>query len=143
MNIGREVGNVMHFSQQLDVLHKHISAQELPVEKRDSFDEQVILLEAYLGEDHFRKAYQTKRTLNLLSGVMAFPILLLIIGVIVYSKLNEDVDVFAYIFENTWIWIAAGVLLVAVLIVSLLFYIAKNKLYSKIYPALKHKLHID
>ena len=83
------------------------------------------------------------RTLNILSGIMAFPILLLIVGVIVYSKLNKEVNIFAFILENTYIWIGAGVLLAMILIVSLLFYITKNKLYYKIYPELKNKLHIN
>ncbi|GLB23941.1 hypothetical protein LXJ15735_01820 [Lacrimispora xylanolytica] len=142
MNIGREVGNVLHFSEQLDILHKHISFNELPVKKRDAFDEQCILLEEYLGEDNYKNVYKRMRTLNILSGVMAFPVLLLIIGVIVYSKLNEEVNIFAFILENTFLWIGAGVLLALILIVSLLFYITKNKLYNKIYPELKHKLNI-
>lgn len=142
MNVGREVGNVLHFSEQLDILHKHISINELPVKKRDTFDEQCILLEEYLGEDNYKNVYKKMRTLNILSGVMAFPILLLIIGVIVYSKINKDIDIFAFILENTIIWIAAGVLLAVILIVSLLFYITKNKLYNKIYPELKNKLNI-
>jgi len=143
MNIGREVGNVLHFSEQLDILHKHISLNELPVKKRDSFDEQCILLEEYLGEDNYKSVYKKMRTLNILSGIMAFPILLLIVGVIVYSKLNKEVNIFAFILENTYIWIGAGVLLAMILIVSLLFYITKNKLYYKIYPELKNKLHIN
>lgn len=142
MNIGREVGNVLHFSEQLDILHKHISFNELPVKKRDAFDEQCILLEEYLGEDNYKNVYKRMRTLNILSGVMAFPVLLLIVGVIVYSKLNEEVNIFAFILENTFLWIGAGVLLALILIVSLLFYITKNKLYNKIYPELKHKLNI-
>lgn len=142
MNIGREVGNVLHFSEQLDILHKHISLNELPVKKRDAFDEQCIHLEEYLGEDNYKNVYKRMRTLNILSGVMAFPVLLLIIGVIVYSKLNEEVNIFAFILENTFLWIGAGVLLALILIVSLLFYITKNKLYNKIYPELKHKLNI-
>jgi hypothetical protein len=142
MNIGREVGDVLHFSEQLDILHKHITLNELPVKKRDTFDEQCILLEEYLGEDNYKRVYKKMRTLNILSGIMAFPILLLIIGVIVYSKLNKDVDIFAFILNNTFLWIGAGVLLAVIVIVSLLFYITKNKLYNNIYPELKSKLHI-
>jgi hypothetical protein len=99
-------------------------------------------LEEYLGEDNYKKVYKKMRTLNILSGVMAFPILLLIIGVIIYSKINKDIDIFAFILENTIIWFAAGVLLAVICMVSLLFYITKNKLYNKIYPELKNKLNI-
>lgn len=142
MNVGREVGDVLHFSEQLDILHKHISLNELPVKKRDTFDEQCILLEEYLGEDNYKRVYKKMRTLNILSGIMAFPILLLIVGVIIYSKLNKEVDIFAFILNNTFIWIGAGVLLAIIVIISLLFYITKSKLYNKVYPELKSKLNI-
>ena len=142
MNVGREVGDVLHFSEQLDILHKHISLNELPVKKRDTFDEQCILLEEYLGEDNYKRVYKKMRTLNILSGIMAFPILLLIVGVIIYSKLNKEGDIFAFILNNTFIWIGAGVLLAIIVIISLLFYITKSKLYNKVYPELKSKLNI-
>lgn len=143
MNIGRAIGDMMQFSEQLDILHKHISLKELPVKKHDSFDEQCIILEEYLGENTYKKQYNKMKTLNLLSGVIAFPILFLIVAIIIYSKVNKDFNVFNFIIENPIIYVVSGILLVLVLILALLFSIAKRKLYSKIYPNLKDKLNIN
>lgn len=143
MNIGRAVGDVMQFSQELDILHKHISKRELPVQKRDSFDEQCIFLEEYLGGDTYKKQHKKMQMLNLLSGVVAFPILFLIVAIVVYSKMNKDFDVFRFIMENPFTYITAGILLLGVLVLALSFTLAKKKLYNKIYPDLKAKLKIE
>ncbi|WP_175406374.1 DUF6097 family protein [Bacillus sp. FJAT-27264] len=47
MNMGKTLLSSMEFSQELDLLHKHITNRELPVSKSDSFDKQCMLTYAY------------------------------------------------------------------------------------------------
>ncbi|MDU4962394.1 MAG: DUF6097 family protein [Sporomusaceae bacterium] len=142
MNPGRILAEALEFSQELDDLHKHISATNLPVKKSDSFDKQCLLLEDYLGGNAFRTYHKKMKTANMLSGVLAAPVLVAIVVFILIDKFNSDFNVFKFILDNPVIYILAGILLVAVLSVAWYFRHVKNKLYGEIYPAMKDRLNM-
>jgi hypothetical protein len=143
MNIGGTLSQTLEFSQQLDILHKHISKHELPVKKSDSFDKQCILLEEYIGETDFLNYYKIMKTANYLSGLIAAPVTIAVIIIVIYAKLNKDFNVGLFILNNPIIYVAAGILLVLVLLISMYFYLIKRKLYGRIYPSIKRKLNIE
>ncbi len=143
MNIGGTIKQTLEFSEQLDILHKHISKYELPVKKSDSFDKQCILLEEYIGQSDYLICYKKMKTANYLSGLIAAPVLIAVIIFYVYAKLNRDFDIAHFIINNSIIYIVAGVLFVLTLLISLYFYLTKRKLYGTIYPSLKKSLHIN
>lgn len=142
MNMGGILSQTLELSQQLDCLHKHITVHELPVKKSDDFNKQCILLEEYIGETDFVNCYKKMKTANLLSGLIAAPVTIAVILFVIYAKFNKDFNVFLFIFNNPIIYVAAGILLVLVLLISMYFYLIKRKLYGRIYPSLKEKLNI-
>ncbi len=58
MNFGKILNETLEFSAQLDILHKHITKNDLQVQKSDSFDKQCFLLERYIGENCFQSTHK-------------------------------------------------------------------------------------
>lgn len=130
----------IQLSEQLDILHRQISEKNIPVQKKDSFDEQCIVLEKYIGGSKFKTYCQKMKMANTLSGCFAFPVLLAIIGFYINSKINKAFDIFKFITNNPIIYILGGMVLILVLCLATYFYFIKKKLYGLIYSELKDKL---
>ncbi|SYX84057.1 DUF6097 family protein [Paenibacillus alvei] len=144
MNIGKVVVETLEFSQQLDILHKHITRNDLPVQKSDSFDKQCFLLERYIGEDIFQSTYKKMKTVNILSGVIALPVLLVIVVAYIYSRwIDRKYDIFGLFLNNPILYIIPAVLIVVTLVLALFHALLRKKLYYWIYPELKSKLKVN
>ncbi|MFB6367469.1 DUF6097 family protein [Paenibacillus elgii] len=134
----------MESSKQLDLLHKHMIQNNLPVQKSDSFDEQCFLLEQYIGEDIFQSTHKKMKTINILSGVFALPVLLVIVVAYIYNRwIHRKVDIVGFFVDNPVLYIIPAVLIVVTLILALFYYSLRKKLYDRIYPELKDKLKIN
>lgn len=143
MNMGRAVLQTLEFSQELDVLHKHISHEGLPVKKSDSFDKQVMLLEQYLGEDAFQSTYTKMKRVNILSGLFALPVLLVIAAAFIYGRyINRGYDVFGYFVDHPLLYLVPAALIVVTLVLAVFHSALRRKVYGRIYPELKSKLHV-
>ena len=132
--------HTLQLSAELDELHKLISTMDLPVQKRDSFDEQCILLEEYLENNDFRVNYRRMKKINMITGLFAIPFLIVVIGLYISGKFKADSNFISYIFNNMWIIYVLGVSLVALFITAVYFYALRRNLYYKIYPKLKQGL---
>ncbi|OOM78360.1 hypothetical protein CLPUN_19690 [Clostridium puniceum] len=144
MNFGRILHETLEFSNELDILHKHITKNNLQVQKSDSFDKQCFLLERSIGEERFKSTHKKMSIVNIMSGIIAFPVLLVILAAYIYAKwINKNFDVFRFILNNPEIYIIAAVLLGITLILAMYHSILHKKLYYKIYPELKRKIVIE
>ena len=144
MNVGRAVLRSLEFSHELDLLHKHITDSQLSVRKSDSFDNQCILLEQYLGEDTFQSTYKKMKRVNILSGLFALPVLLIVAAAFVYGRwINRDYDVFGFFVEHPVLYIVPAVLIVVTLVLAAFHSLLRRKLYGRIYLELKYKLQLD
>lgn len=144
MNVGRSVLRSLEFSHELDLLHKHITHSQLPVRKSDSFDNQCILLEQYLGEDTFQSTYKKMKRVNILSGLFALPVLLIVAAAFVYGRwINRDYDVFGFFVEHPVLYIVPAVLIVVTLVLAAFHSLLRRKLYGRTYPELKYKLQMN
>ncbi|ATP40028.1 hypothetical protein CSE16_08190 [Solibacillus sp. R5-41] len=144
MNVGRAVLRSLEFSHELDLLHKHITHSQLPVRKSDSFDNQCILLEQYLGEDTFQSTYKKMKRVNILSGLFALPVLLIVAAAFVYGRwIDRDYDIFGFFVEHPVLYIVPAVLIVVTLVLAAFHSLLRRKLYGRIYPELKYKLQMN
>lgn len=144
MNYGRALHNVLEFSHQLDVLHKHMTESNLPVRKSDSFDRQCFLLEQHLGEDVYQTTYKKMKKVNLLSGITALPVLLVIAVAYIYSRwIDKELDMFGFFIDHPVLYLVPAVLIVVTLVLAVYHSILRKKLYYRIYPELKSRLHIQ
>lgn len=117
-------------------MHVQIKARGLPIALRDDFYEQCAQVEGYAGGNDFRRARSRARALNLLSGILAAPVLLAVIAGILADKFFDGFDVFAWAIANTWVFVVAGLLAVAVLVVALFTRAANRTLLRREYPVL-------
>ncbi|WNS42332.1 DUF6097 family protein [Paenibacillus sp. MMS20-IR301] len=144
MNMGSAVLRTLEFSQELDLLHKHITGSGLPVSKSDSFDKQVILLEQYQGEDTFQSTYKTMKRVNILSGLFALPVLLIVAAAFIYGRyIDRDYDVFGYFVDHPVMYLVPAALIVVTLVLAMFHSALRRKLYGSIYPDLKRKLGMN
>lgn len=144
MNAGREILRTMEFSHELDVLHNYITQSKMPVRKSDSFDKQVILLEEAQGENAFQSTYKKMKKVNLLSGLFALPVLLVIAVAAIYGKfINRGYDVIGYFMDHPVLYIVPAALVVVTLVLAVYHSALRRKLYGRIYPELKSKLGLD
>lgn len=144
MNIGKTIQQSLEFSQELDLLHKHISSNELKVQKSDSFDKQVMLLEQYLGEDTFQSTYKKMKRVNILSGLFALPVLLIIAAAFIYGRwIDRDYDIFGFFVDNPVLYIVPAALIVVTLVLAVAHSSIRKNLYGRIYHELKYKLQMN
>ncbi|WP_018750622.1 DUF6097 family protein [Paenibacillus sanguinis] len=143
MNVGRILLKTLEFSHELDVLHKHITTNQLPVRKSDSFDKQCFFLEEYLKEDTYQSVYRKMNAVNKWSGIVAAPVFLIIAVAFVYGKwINPSFDVIGFFVDNPMLYIVPAILIVITLMLALVHQILRKKLYEQIYPRLKAKLEV-
>lgn len=144
MNAGRAILRTMEFSHELDVLHNYITQSKMPVRKSDSFDKQVMLLEEAQGENAFQSTYKKMKKVNLLSGLFALPVLLVVAVAVIYGKyINRGYDVFGYFVDHPVLYIVPAALIVVTLVLALYHSALRRKLYGQIYPELKRKLGLN
>lgn len=141
MNMGSAVLKSMEFSQELDLLHKQITQRELPVAKSDSFDKQVILLEQHLGGTAYQTTYKKMKKVNILSGLAALPVLLVVAAAFIYGRyIDRDFDVFGYFVGHPVLYLVPAALIVVTLVLAMVHSALRRKLYGRIFPELKNKL---
>ncbi|AQR96416.1 DUF6097 family protein [Clostridium saccharoperbutylacetonicum] len=144
MGFGKILHEALEFSNELDILHRHITKNNLQVQKSDSFEKQCFLLERYMGEEHFQSIHKKMNIVNIMSGVFAFPVLLIILMVYVYAKwIDKKFDVFGFFLNNPALYIVPAVLIAVTIIFAIYHCILRNNLYYKIYPKLKEKLRVE
>ncbi|MEC0170934.1 DUF6097 family protein [Paenibacillus graminis] len=144
MNVGRTLLRTMEFSQQLDLLHKHITHSELPVQKSDSFDKQCMLLEQYLGENTFQTTYKKMNRVNILSGLFALPVLLIVAAAFIYGRyIDRGYDVFGFFMDHPVLYLVPAALIVVTLVLAVFHSVLRRKLYGRIYPELTSKLQMN
>lgn len=144
MNMGRVILRSLEFSQELDLLHKHIKRNELPVPLSDSFDKQVTLLEQYLGENAFQSTYKKMKKVNILSGLFALPVLLIVAAAFIYGRyIDRDYDVFGFFVDHPVLYLVPAALIVVTLVLAAFHSALRRKLYGRIYQELKSKLKTD
>jgi len=144
MSFGKIIHETLEFSNELDILHKHITKNDLQVQKSDSFDKQCFLLERYMGEDCFQSTHKKMNTVNILSGIFAFPVLLMILIVYIYGKwIDKKFDMFGFFLNNPVLYIIPAILIGITLILAIYHSTLRKNLYYKIYPELKRKLMIE
>jgi hypothetical protein len=143
MNMGGAILRTLEFSQELDMLHKHITHSNLPVKKSDSFDKQCTLLEDHLGEDAFASTYKKMKKTNILSGLFALPVLLVVAVAAIYGRyINRGYDVFGFFVDHPVLYIVPAALVIVTLLLAAYHSVLRKKLYGRIYPELKSKLGI-
>ncbi|WP_242841810.1 DUF6097 family protein [Clostridium beijerinckii] len=143
VGFGKILYETLEFSNELDILHKHITKNNLQVQKSDSFDKQCFLLERYIGEEHFQSIHKKMNIVNIMSGVFAFPVFIIILMVYVYAKwIDKKFDVFGFFLNNPVLYIIPAILIGVTIILAIYHSILSKNLYYKIYPELKRKLAI-
>ncbi|OVE66934.1 hypothetical protein CCS79_16770 [Clostridium diolis] len=144
MNFGKILNETLEFSAQLDILHKHITKNDLQVQKSDSFDKQCFLLERHIGENCFQSTHKKMNTVNILSGIFAFPVLLIILVAYIYGKwIDRKFNIFEFFLNNPILYIIPAILIVITLVLAIYHSILRKNLYYNIYPELKRKLMIE
>jgi H+/gluconate symporter-like permease len=143
VGFGKKSNETIEFSNELDILHKHIIKNNLQVQKSDSFDKQCFFLEQHIGEENFKVTYKKMNIINIISGISALPIFIMVMVVCIYNKwIDKNFDVFGFIINNPALYIIPVVLLIITLILSNYYSILRKKLYHEIYPELKRKLSV-
>lgn len=144
MSFGRILHETLKFSNELDILHKHITKNNLPVQKSDYFEKQCFLLERHIGEEHFKSTHKILRIVNIMLRGIAFSVLFVILAAYIYVKwINKNFDMFKFIINNPAIYIISAFLLGLILILNMYNSILRKKLYYKIYPKLKRKFRVE
>lgn len=62
-------------AQYLKELHYFIEEHKLPITSKDDLDEQIIVIEKYLGQDQFTQIHAKRKKANLGTGILALPVL--------------------------------------------------------------------
>jgi hypothetical protein len=144
VGFGKNSNETLEFSNELDTLHKHIIKNNLQVQKSDSFDKQCVLLEEHIGEENFKVINKKMNTVNIMSGIFAVPILIMIVvGYVYYKWIDKSFDPFSFLLNNPALYIISAVLIGVAAIFSISYYILRKRLYYKIYPELKRKLRVE
>ena len=144
MGFGKNSNETLEFSNELDILHKHIIKNNLHVQKSDSFDKQCVLLEQHIGEESFKVTNKKMNTVNIMSGIFAVPVLIMIVVGYIYDKwIDKNFDVLGFVLNNPVLYIIPAVLIVFTLLLATYHSNLRNNLYCKIYPELKKKLRVE
>lgn len=134
----------LEFNNELDILHKHITKNNLRVQKSDYFEKQCLLLEHQIGEENFKSTHKKLNIANIMLKLIAFSSLFVILAAYIYVKwINENFDIFKFIINNPAIYILSAFLLGMILILNIYNSILRKRLYYKIYPELKRKLRVE
>jgi hypothetical protein len=129
------------FNKELDILHKHITKNNLRVKKSDYFEKQCLLLEDHIGEERFKLTHKKLKSVNILLKLISFFCLFIILAAYIYvTWINENFNIFEFIIDNPATYIICAFLLGIILILSLYNSILHKRLYYKIYPELKKSL---
>lgn len=136
----RIAAETLQVAEELRWLHRAIAERDLPFPLRDDFHEQCEAIERAVGGDGYRTARRRARALNVLSLVLALPVLLAVVGFIAYDRLVPGADPLAALFDDMavfWSVVAvAAVLVGAVLACALAHRAANRRLLGTAYPAL-------
>ena len=144
MNYGKMLYEISEFNKELDILHKHITKNDLRVKKSDYFDKQCSLLEDHLGEDRFKSTHKKLRRVNILLKLISFSCLFVILAAYIYvTWINKNFNIFKFIIDKPATYIICAFLFGIILILSLYNSILHKRLYYKIYPELKEKLRVE
>jgi hypothetical protein len=144
VGFGRILHETLKFSNELDILHKHITKNNLRVQKSDYFEKQCFFLESHIGEDYFKSTHKKLRIVYSMLKIIAFSVLLVILGAYIYVEwIDKNFDVFKFIIDNPAIYIISAFLLGIILILNMYNSILRKKLYYKLYPELKRKLRVE
>lgn len=126
----------LQLAEELRKLHSAIPAKGLPVQLKDDFYEQCMALEEHVGGEGFRKTYKRSRMFNMLSGVVALPVLLAVIVLIVLRYTVSGFDPAAWVLDNLWIVVVSAMLIIDVLVMSYMQKASTRLLMNVEYPAL-------
>ncbi|GAA1406025.1 hypothetical protein AUR04nite_16920 [Glutamicibacter uratoxydans] len=126
----------LQLAEELRKLHLAIPAKGLPVQLRDDFYEQCIALEEHVGGEGFRKTYKRSRMFNMLSGVVALPVLLAVIVLIILRYTVSGFDPAAWVMDNLWVVALSAALIIDVLVMSFMQKATLRLLMNVEYPAL-------
>lgn len=126
----------LHLAEELRKLHVAIPAKNLPVQLKDDFYEQCIALEEHVGGESFRKTYKRSRLFNMLSGVVALPVLLAVIVLIILRYTISGFAPAAWVLDNLWIVALSAALIIDVLVMSYMQKATLQLLMNVEYPAL-------
>jgi hypothetical protein len=140
----KKSNETLEFSNELDILHKHIIKNNLQVQKSDSFDKQCVLLEQHIGQESFKVTNKKMNTVNIMSGVFAVPVLIMIVVGYIYDKwIDKNFDVLGFVLNKPILYIIPAVLIVVTLLLATYHSSLRKKLYYDIYPELKRKLRVE
>lgn len=143
MNFGKILNETLEFSAQLDILHKHITKNDLQVQKSDSFDKQCFLLERYIGENCFQSTHKNEYRQHSIRN-FCLPVLLIILAAYIYGKwIDRKFNIFEFFLNNPILYIIPAILIVITLVLAIYHSILRKNLYYNIYPELKRKLMIE
>lgn len=143
MGFGKISNETLEFSNELDILHKHIIKNNIQVQKSDSFDKQCALLEQHIGEESFKDTNKKMNIVNIMSGIFALPVLIMIVVGYIYGKwIDKNFDVFGFVLNNPVLYIIPAILIGVTLLLAIYHSILSKKLYYEIYPELKRKLRV-
>lgn len=133
---GASVSASLQLAEELRWLHKTLRERVPSVPLRDDFFEQCAALEERVGGDGFRRTRSRAKRLNLLSGLLAVPVLLAVMAGIAADKLMDGFDVVPWMMSNPWVFVLAGVLVVAVLLLAVTLRMTNRALLRREYPSL-------
>ncbi|MFB7158340.1 DUF6097 family protein [Lysinibacillus sp. NPDC056232] len=142
LNYGKTMLEIYSSAEELKQLHKIISDYNLPIRSEDTFEKQAVEVSEYLKEPTFIEARNKKRSLNIMSGVIALPIVVFIVYMILGKlKIIGREDIFKNILDwflaYPWAFILYAFIFASIVIAHKLI---EKKMYNKIYPNLKLKL---
>jgi hypothetical protein len=143
VSFGKILDEALEFRNELGILHKHITKNNLQVSKSDSFEKQCLLLEQYIGEESFKSTHKKMSIITIILRIIIFFVLLVTLGIYAYVEwINKNFDVFSFILNYPAIYIISAFLFGVILILAMYYSILRKKLYYKIYPEFKSKLMI-
>lgn len=126
------LGKSIENAQLLRLLHQEIANNNAPLESRDDLNDQLSEIAHYMNDGNYLSLTKKKRQVNILSGLLALPILLLC--VILFSTrldkwfgttISQYSDaIFNTMIANYWSVIVYGILLILSI---LYFYLLQKK----------------
>ncbi|MEC5318055.1 DUF6097 family protein [Brenneria populi subsp. brevivirga] len=86
-------------AQRLKELHQYIERHNVPITSKDDLSHQIIEIERYLGGSRYANLNNKKRSANIISGILAFP--LLIFSLLLLFDRYQGYFGFGFDMENT------------------------------------------
>ncbi|WP_258305649.1 DUF6097 family protein [Pectobacterium parmentieri] len=118
MGYSNILGKVLDNAQRLKEVHYHIEHHHIPVTSKDDLSQQIIEIERYLGDSSYTSLNTRKHRINILSAILALPVLLFCFifvpdRYLKYFNIEYDIDgmaqsVFLFLIEHMWMAIAYG-----------------------------------